>query len=206
MIIAGAGGHAKEILDIVLQRKDIRNLVFFDNVNKHEPYELLGYKIISSSKDALRYLSTDRRFALGSGGAKARHQLQQLFLQLGGELTSIISETSIISKHNVVLGAGLNVMHFALISADVFIGEGTLINARASIHHDVKIGDYCEIGPASVLLGNVTLGSFTTIGSGAVILPGITIGDNVVIGAGAVVTKNVGSNTVLAGVPAKDIR
>ena len=35
---------------------------------------------------------------------------------------------------------------------------------------------------------------------------GITIGDNVVIGAGAVVTKNVESNVVVAGNPAKIIK
>ncbi|MBR3264591.1 MAG: sugar O-acetyltransferase, partial [Erysipelotrichaceae bacterium] len=37
-------------------------------------------------------------------------------------------------------------------------------------------------------------------------LPGVTIGNNVVVAAGAVVTKDVPSNTMVAGVPAKRIR
>lgn len=41
------------------------------------------------------------------------------------------------------------------------------------------------------------------IGGGSIILPGVKIGKNAVIGAGSVVTKNVKSNTVMAGVPAK---
>jgi acetyltransferase-like isoleucine patch superfamily enzyme len=44
------------------------------------------------------------------------------------------------------------------------------------------------------------------IGSSATIMCGITIGENSIVGAGAVVTKDVPSNTVVAGVPAKIIK
>jgi carbonic anhydrase/acetyltransferase-like protein (isoleucine patch superfamily) len=37
-------------------------------------------------------------------------------------------------------------------------------------------------------------------------MPGVKIGDNVVIGVGSIVTKNIPSNCVAAGVPAKIIR
>ena len=36
-------------------------------------------------------------------------------------------------------------------------------------------------------------------------MPGVTIGDNVIIGCGAVVTKDIPSNSVAVGVPAKVI-
>jgi len=42
--------------------------------------------------------------------------------------------------------------------------------------------------------------------AGVTICPGVTIGENSVIGAGSVVTKDVPSNTVYAGVPAKFIK
>ena len=38
------------------------------------------------------------------------------------------------------------------------------------------------------------------------IMPGVTIGDRVVIGAGAIVTKDIPSNSVAVGVPAKVIK
>ena len=37
------------------------------------------------------------------------------------------------------------------------------------------------------------------------IMPGVTIGDNVIIGAGSIVTKDIPSNSIVAGVPAKII-
>jgi putative colanic acid biosynthesis acetyltransferase WcaF len=44
------------------------------------------------------------------------------------------------------------------------------------------------------------------IGVRAMLLPGVTIGENVIIGAQAVVTKDVHSNEVFGGNPAKKIR
>ena len=52
----------------------------------------------------------------------------------------------------------------------------------------------------------VIIGSNVWIGGGAIINPGVTIGDNAVIGSGSVVTKNVPSNVVVVGNPAKVIR
>ena len=52
----------------------------------------------------------------------------------------------------------------------------------------------------------ITIGDNCWIGGGAVICPGVTIGDNVVVGAGSVVVKDVPSNVVVAGNPAKIIR
>ena len=45
-----------------------------------------------------------------------------------------------------------------------------------------------------------------SIGSSSTILCGVTIGENAIVGAGAVVTKDVPSNTIVAGVPARVIK
>lgn len=54
--------------------------------------------------------------------------------------------------------------------------------------------------------GPISIGNNVFIGNNVIILPGVTVGDNVVIGAGAVVTKNIPSNSVCAGVPARVIK
>jgi len=50
------------------------------------------------------------------------------------------------------------------------------------------------------------IGRFCVIGIGATVMGGVTIGDEVVVGAGAVVTKDVPSNCIVAGNPARIIR
>lgn len=53
---------------------------------------------------------------------------------------------------------------------------------------------------------DVRVGSNNWIGYGACILRGATVGDNCVIGSNTVVTKDVESNAVVAGAPAKLLR
>ncbi len=52
----------------------------------------------------------------------------------------------------------------------------------------------------------ITIGNDVWIGGNVTILPGVTIGDNVVVAAGAVVTKDLPSNCVVGGIPAKVIK
>ena len=52
----------------------------------------------------------------------------------------------------------------------------------------------------------ITIGNDVWIGGGAIIYPGVRIGDGAVIAAGAIVTKDVPSNVVVGGNPAKIIK
>ena len=52
----------------------------------------------------------------------------------------------------------------------------------------------------------ITVGNSVWFGGGVKVLPGVTIGDNCVIGAGSVVVKDIPSNSVAVGNPAKVIR
>ncbi len=54
-------------------------------------------------------------------------------------------------------------------------------------------------------VGKIDIGSDVFIGHGAIVLPGVTIGSRVLIGAGAVVARDVPSNSVLVGSPARRI-
>lgn len=53
--------------------------------------------------------------------------------------------------------------------------------------------------------GRITVGNNVFIGMNAMVMPGVNIGDNVIIGSGSIVTKDIPSNSVACGVPAKVI-
>jgi acetyltransferase-like isoleucine patch superfamily enzyme len=86
----------------------------------------------------------------------------------------------------------------------ITIGDGALIGHNAvlaTLNHDFSPENRADMHPAPIVIGkNVWLGASVTI------LPGITVNDGAVIAAGAVVTKDVPSNTVVGGVPAKYIK
>jgi len=88
----------------------------------------------------------------------------------------------------------------------VYVGDDSMIAAHTtitSVTHELRNGGLYR---KTRLKKPVVIGKNVWIGSGAIILPGVTVGDNAVVGAGAVVTRNVDSNTVVAGVPSKVIR
>ena len=209
MLIAGAGGHAIELLGIIQQREriepvEIEPVAFFDDVTPDLPEKLFGiYPILRSVEQAGVFLKDYPAFALGIGEPKARKIIFDKLCSIGGKLVSAISPFATIGKHEVYLGDGLNIMTGAVITERVHIGKGTLVHVHASIHHDTVIGEYCEISPGSRILGRAKIGSFVSIGANAVILPRVHVSDYVIIGAGAVVTRNVSADTTVAGVPAK---
>lgn len=202
MIITGAGGHAREILDILLsQSKSIP--FFFDNISPKLPKGIPSDYWLKDEIAAETVLLQDPEFILGTGNPVARKKLYDLFITLGGLVSSCIASTALISNESVYMGEGVNIMHRAFISNHVHIGKGSLINANAHLHHDVQVGEFCELGPGSILLGKISLGNQVFVGAGAILLPGVHVGEGAVIGAGAVVTKNIGNYLTVKGTPAK---
>lgn len=90
-----------------------------------------------------------------------------------------------------------------LYSRGIHIGENTLVAGGVTILSH----DHCKrVNNNQPFLIDTFIGRNCFIAVGAIILPGVKIGDEVIVGAGAVVTKDVPSNTVVAGNPARIIR
>jgi len=89
--------------------------------------------------------------------------------------------------------------------AGIHIGKNTIIASRVTIisHYLIPLRREKTYVGKNV---DTYVGDNCVIGIGAIILPGIKIGDEVVVGAGAVVTKDVPSNTIVAGNPARIIK
>lgn len=207
MVILGAKGHAKEVLDLFEKLDLDYTIYFFDNITQNGPGYLFDpiYRIIKSEEALKIIFQKDPNFVLGTGNPDIREKLYHIGLTNGGHSKSIISNYAIIGNHEVTIAEGANIMHNVLISNSVNINKGCLINAGAMIHHDVQIGSFCEIGPKVCIAGNVRIGNGTFIGAGATVIPNIEIGNQVKIGAGAVVTKDIPNNQCVVGVPARKI-
>ena len=80
------------------------------------------------------------------------------------------------------------------------IGDNvTLATGVKLLAHDASTSLIDKVGTK---IGRITIGNNVFIGAYSIVLPGVTIGDNVVVGAGSVVTKDIPSNSVVAGNPA----
>jgi sugar O-acyltransferase (sialic acid O-acetyltransferase NeuD family) len=204
MLIAGAGGHAKEVLGIFSELNQDQDIIFFDDYPTNTDISVFNKFTIVKTEQAVRNIFFDNnKFVIGVGSPKLRERIVIKLQNYGGQLCSIISPKANIGQYFNDLNNGLNILTNATITQNVTIGEGCLIHINVTIHHDCVIGKYCEISPSCNILGKVRIGDYCSIGAGAVILPDVEIGNNVIVGAGAVVTKNIGDNQTIKGIPAR---
>lgn len=208
MVIIGAKGFAKEVLEVIHQLNQLENLVFYDDLNDDVPEKLFGqFPVLRTIQEASVYFKTiDNQFTIGVGNPVLRKKLYEKFTSLGGEFISTISPLATIATFDVNIGYGSNVLSGAFFSNGSKLGKGCIVYHNSIITHDCTIGDFVEISPSVTLLGRSGIGSYSQIGSNATILPDIKIGKNVIIGAGSVVTKDLPDNCIAVGIPAKIIK
>lgn len=210
MIIVGAKGLAKEILEIVSVEKDHPDseILLFDNVNTDQPEYLFDrFKILKSFGAVKEHFGyQDKIFTLGLGNPHARLELAKKFVEMGGILSTVISSKALVGSFGTVIGTGSQVMQGVIITNNVQIGKGVLVNLNATISHDCTIGEFTEIACGVRIAGRCKIGKGVFIGTNAIINPDINIGNNSIIGSGAVVIKNVPDNATVVGNPDRIIR
>lgn len=203
VIIIGAGGHARVLLE-VLQLAGRRVLFATDREAGRLGQHLDGVEIRDDaainqwSPDAVELVN-----AIGSvSSLAARKNVYCRFRALGYRFATVIHPASVIAR-SAVIRAGAQIMAGAVVQPGCMIGEDVIINTAASVDHDCRIGDHVHIAPGVTLSGNVSVGECTHIGTAAMAIQGIQIGSAALVAAGAVVVRNVPDQTKVAGVPAK---
>ena len=116
----------------------------------------------------------------------------------------------------VEIQKGAKIGNRCKISSHTFICEGVTLEGEVFVgHHVIFTNDrYPSATNANGTLQTdadwecipTVVKRGVSIGSGAVLLCGITVGESAIIGAGSVVTKDVPSDTIVAGNPARVIR
>lgn len=192
MVVYGASGHGKVIIDILESLEYKIDFIVDDNSSITD---FMGYEVRRNTGEY-------DEVTIAIGNCQIRKKIaESLKVQ---KYVKAVHPSAIVSPR-ASIGDGTVVMHAAVIQTCAQVGEHCIINTGASVDHDCIIGDYVHIAPHATVAGGVEIGEGTWIGAGSVIKQYLKIGANCMIGAGAVVIKDVPDNTTVVGVPARDI-
>ncbi len=131
---------------------------------------------------------------------------------IGGTGFGFDSKSKVRINHigNVVIGDNCNIGSNTTIDRAVFdstiISKNCFIDNLVQIAHNVYIGEESIIAAQTGIAGSAKLGNNIIIGGQAGIAGHLIIGNNVKIAAKSGVTKNIKSNSTIAGFPAVDIK
>lgn len=125
--------------------------------------------------------------------SKLRNFIRLIVINMMHMLYSKIYGMHLNKKARISFGAKLDKTNpkGVYIDEDSYVASGAIIFAHdfaRSIRKDTYVGKRCFIG------------------ANAIIMCGVKIGDEVIVGSGAIVTKDIPSNCIVAGNPAKIIK
>lgn len=208
IIIIGAGGHSRSVLDILLQNNefDILGCIDSEYPNIKNVPKMKEIPIIGRDDDLEKFYEQGvRGIFVAIGDNKLRKKLFDKVINIGFSPINVISKNAIISDR-AQIGQGICIMPGTVINVNSIIGDNSIINTKVSIDHDCIIGKSCHIAPGSTLSGSISVGEGTHIGTGSSIIDKIKIGSWTFVGGGSVIVSDLDSNTMYYGTPAQKIK
>ena len=206
LLIVGAGGHAKVVIEAALQSSKYDDFYLIDDKYKLDrDYKILNkWPLVGSTKDIFNPL-IKKKFKnafVAIGDNNSRISFLNCLKKEGYSIPNIIHPSSIISP-SAKINYGSAILSNAVINAETFIGFGSIINTSSNIDHECIIKEGVHICPGVNVAGNVEIGKLSFIGVGTSIKNGIKLGNQVIVGAGSAVISDLTNGVTAVGVPAK---
>lgn len=127
---------------------------------------------------------------------------------------NVITGHNVLIREEVKIGSGTLIGSGSVIDGFCSIGKNVSIQTNVYITRNTTIEDKVFFGPCSVTtndkymmtgaeLVGATVKKGARIGANSTLLPGVTVGEDAIVAACAVITKDVPSDQIATGIPAR---
>jgi len=209
LLIAGAGGFARETLELVSALNDAspewQAVGLLDDDPRQHGSRIHGVPVIGPCHAAHSYPEASVVVCVASPDDPLRRLDLVLRLELRPERYATLIHPAAVVPDSARLGPGCVLHATAVLTADIRLGAHVVAMPGVVLTHDVKVGDGVTFGAGARVAGRVRIGRGAYIGSGALLREHVVIGEGAVIGMGAVVTRSVPAGETWAGVPARPL-
>jgi len=200
ILIYGAGGHAKSLMEMVKQIGEHAIAGIVDDNPRLIGTQVLGIPVLGTrSVLPALFAKGVRSAANGVGGIldiNVRVKVFDLLASTGFEFPAVVSPHAT-AEPSAKIGEGVQVFANAYVGAEAELEPRCMVNTAAVVSHDCVIGKYTHIAPGALLAGHVHVGERTLVGMAVTTTIGVQIGSGVRIGNGAIVLADVPDKTII---------
>lgn len=212
LIVVGAGGFGREVLDVV------------DAVNSVSPeptWTVVGIADDAPTEANLEHLrkrsvpflggtteldgvdlGANVHYVVGIGSPAVRRLIADR-LDAAGLVPATLVHPTVTVGFDVEIGAGSVLCAGVRLTTHISLGRHVHLNLNSTVGHDTTLGDFVSANPLASISGDCTIEDDVLIGVGGVILNGLTVGRGSVVGGSACVVRNVPPGVVVKGIPAR---
>lgn len=206
VIIAGAGGHGRVVLDILRVAGEHNVVGFLDANQDLHNTQIGGVPVLGNLNLLFKLKSKGVAGAIVAiGDNRIRSGYAQKLAAAGLTLINAIHPSAVISP-TAQLGVNLVIAAGAIVCTEAKIADSAIINTAAVVDHECEIGRAVHIAPGVRLAGRVWVGEGAFVGIGANVLPCLRIGEYATVGGGTLVLHDVPPGATVVGVPGKVIK
>ncbi len=209
IVIVGASGFGKEVAflieDIVAREPQWRIAGFLDDSPAKQGTTCLGYPVLGGTE----WLKDHPGWAcaVGVGDPRVRRRIVRRIEGFGVDVEfPCLVHPSVVAHRSVRMDDGVIICAGNILTVEVSLGRHVHLNLMNTVGHGAVLGEFCTVYPGVNISGDVILEAGVSLGTGGEVIQGLRIGAGTVVGAGATVVRDLPSNVVAVGCPAKPVR
>ena len=206
VVIFGAAGLGRLVLDILLQNDRYRPVAFLDSDPAKHGTTVDGLTVLGGMEQLARLRQDEiNSVIVAIGDCHERVKIAESLTQQDMNLVSAIHPLASIAP-SADLGRHLIIGARVMICVHAQIANHCVLSAGAIVEHDNRLECGVFLHPAARLAGGVSVGAYGVLGIGSCVIPYRKVGEDARVEPGSVVIRDVLAGMTVGGAPAVRIK